>query len=307
MGSDDFSVPSLEEVARENEILAVVTRPDRPKGRGLRVQPSPVKLAAEAMGIRVLEPDDPNDPGFLRILQEMEPELVVVVSYGHILKPDLLRIPKKGCVNLHPSLLPLYRGAAPIERAIMEGEEETGITTFFMDEGMDTGDIILQERIRIIPEEDAGSLRRRLAKEGARLLLRSLRLIEKGEAPRVPQEDRIATYAPKIRKEEGDLDWSLPARKIKDMVRALGDWPGVRTWIGGVEIKLMKVRVVECPPGNGQPPGTILKVGEEGWVVAAGDGCILVEEILPSGRRRMRAEEYARGHEVRPGMRLERR
>mgnify|MGYP003878979343 CR=1 FL=1 len=307
MGSDEFAIPSLKTVADEHELLAVVTQPDRPRGRGLKPKPTPVKSAAEEMGIKVLEPENPNDQGFLETIRGIGPELIVVVSYGHILKADLLNLPPMGCVNLHPSLLPKYRGAAPIERAIMNGEEETGITTFFMDEGMDTGDIILQEKVRIHDDDDATSLKRRLAELGSGILSRTLRLIEEGRAPRIPQDHTMATYAPKIRKEEGDLDWSLPAKRISNMVRALGDWPGVRTWIDGVEMKLLKVEPMECEDWKGLVPGTILEKRKDGWVVATGCGCILVKEVHPLGKRRMTADEYARGHNIQAGMRFERR
>lgn len=305
MGSPEFAVPSLEAVLEEGHAVAhVVTQPDKARARGRRLAPTPVREFAESRGLRVLTPQTLKDGRILATLREAAPDVIVVVAYGLLLPPEVLAIPKHGCVNVHASLLPRYRGAAPIERAIMEGERVTGVTTMYMAEGWDTGDIILQEEVAIGEDVAAGELRKELAEKGARLLARTLALIESGEAPRVRQNEAGATHAPRVKPEEFEIDWSQPARTIHNLVRAGNPKPGAFTRLEGAIFKIYKGRpVCEAPDVTGAcgPPGTVCERLPEGILVKTGDGFYLAMEVQAEGGRRMPAADYLRGHPVTPG------
>jgi len=307
MGSPDFAVPSLDAVlSAGHTVPCVFTQPDKPRVRGRRPLPTPVKAFAESRGIAVFTPETLKDEAALEVLRKAAPDAIVVVAYGLLLPPEVLRLPRHGCVNVHASLLPKYRGAAPIERAIMAGERMTGVTTMFMTEGWDTGDIILQEEVPIGENTTAGELRETLSIKGADLLRRTLELIETQGAPRVPQDESAATYAPRIRPDEFAIDWVLPAKVIHNLVRAASPKPGAVTRVSGKLLKVFRGRLADALSPelaiDGAPPGAVLGVAPGGeLIVKTGEGMYLISEVQAEGGRRMSASEYLRGHPVKPG------
>jgi methionyl-tRNA formyltransferase len=305
MGTAPFAVPSLEAlVSAGHEVAAAVTQPDRPQGRGLASRASPVKIWAAERGLPVLQPEKARDPVFVQALTALEPELIVVVAYGQILKPAVLEIPPLGCVNVHGSLLPELRGAAPIQWAILRGFRETGVTTMFMDPGMDTGDIILQAREPIRPEDTAGDLAARLAPLGADLLVETVARIAAGDAPRAPQDHDRATYAPLLSREDGAISWEGDAESIRNRIHGCNPAPGAYA-VGpdGRGVKIWRAQVVaEALPSGA--PGEILRVEERGVVVACGQGLIRLIEVQPESRPRQQAAAYARGYRLAAGARF---
>lgn len=306
MGTPEFAVPSLDALLRSpHEVVGVVTQPDRPKGRGHALAASPVKQVCQREGIPFLQPTKMKDPGFLQALQAWKPDLIAVAAFGRILPPAILALPPKGCINVHGSLLPKYRGAGPIQWAIINGEPETGITTMLMDEGMDTGAMLLQESVPIGPEETAGSLSVKLGDVGARLLLETLRRMEEGTLTPRPQDYSQATMAPLLKKEDGLIDWTMPAKKIADRVRGLTPWPGAFTFAGDERWTLRRVAAAERsagtePPGTG--PGTVVETGKQRLLVATGDGLLEILELQPANSRQMTATQYLAGHRHLPGL-----
>ena len=307
MGTPDFAVPSLEAlVSRGHEVACVVTQPDRPRGRKLVLTPPPVKGAALVRGLRVLQPKKASSPDFLEELAAIGPDLIAVVAYGKILKRKLLDIPPLGCVNVHASLLPKYRGASPIQHAIIEGETKTGVTTMLIDEGMDTGDILLQREVTIEDDGTSLTLWKRLSEVGAELLVETVGLIASGSAEPVKQEDSLATYAPMLKKEDGVIEWSRPAREIRNRIRGMQPWPGAYTYwtLKGSKI-MLKLLSAKVLPGPSSEPGRVLDAGEKGLIVATGEGALLVERLQAEGSRPMEAGEFLRGHRIRPGEKLD--
>lgn len=311
LGNGDFGVPALRALARSgHEVVSVVTRPDRSAGRGRRPAPTPVKAEALQLDIPVLEIADLKASDTADSLAALEAELWVVVAFP-IIPAALLEIPPRGTVNLHASLLPLYRGAAPVQWALIRGEEVTGLTTFFIDAGVDTGGICLQREVAIEPGENAGELSGRLSTIGADLMLETVDRIEEGTAPRVPQEPALATPAPKLAKGDGELDWEVPARDLVNMIRGLNPWPGSFTFLHGERILVLRAAVVpesEIPWGSGEipAPGVIGGFLEEGTpVVAAGDGKgVALTELQREGRRPAPGAEVARGMRCEEGDRF---
>ena len=300
MGTPDFAVASLKALKEAgHEIAAVVTRPDRPRGRGKINTPSPVKETALALGIPVLQPLRIKDPEFIETLRAFAPEVVIVVAFGQILPPEILSLPPYGCINVHASLLPKYRGAAPIHRAVINGEKETGVTTMYMDEGMDTGDMILKESIPIHEEDTVGIVHDRLALVGSRLLVETLRLISLGQAPRIPQNGE-PSYAPPLKAEDEIICWDRPAREIYNLVRGMNPWPGARTTLQGKVLKLWRTSCVEsgCP---GAKPGEDAATGPEGILVGTGRGMLRILELQLQGGRRMEAAAFLRGKPIPKG------
>jgi methionyl-tRNA formyltransferase len=303
-GTPEFAVPSLDAVLALGEVVGVVTRADKPRGRGLHVEPPPVARAANEYALEVLQPASLRDPAVVARLRALEPDIGVLVAYGRLVPPDVLAVPPRGIVNVHPSLLPRYRGAAPIARAIAAGETETGVTILYLSEELDAGDVILQKRVPIAPDDTTGTLTARLAEEGAGLLTEALRLIEAGRAPRHPQDPSRATPAPRLRREEGEVDWRRPAAAIVNLVRACDPWPGAFTYAQDQELKIWRARA----PGGGPAPGTAGTVAQvpdaDGapLVVAAADGPVHVFEVQPAGGRRMSAAAYARGRRLEAGL-----
>ena len=280
----------------------MVTNPDRAAGRGRRLRPPPVKTAAAALGLPVLQPESPRDPDLAAELRALAPDVLAVVAYS-ILPSHLLRAPRLGSVNVHPSLLPAYRGAAPIVWALFDGCTETGVTTFLLSRRVDAGDILLQERVAIGGDETAGELEARLAEDGARLLLRSLDGLEEGSLHPRPQAGEGVSRAPKLTREDGRIDWAWPAERVRTRVRGANPVPGAFTeWSGGV-LKVHRVELAE--PAGGIPPGEALQVGPDaGVVVACADGAVRLTEVQPAGRPRMSGGAFARGYPLRPGDRL---
>ena len=302
MGTSDFAVPCLKSLAQAHQVEAVFTQPDRPKGRGMKLQPTPVKAAAMDLNIPVHQPIKVRDPESLAVLQELKPDCIVVVSYGQILPKAILELPDLGCINVHASLLPAYRGAAPIHWAILNGETETGITTMYMDIGLDTGDMILKSRCPITPEVTVGELHDALALQGADLLLETLALLEEGKAPRTPQDVNAGTYAPMIGRELSEIDWSWDAGKICNRVRGLDPWPSAHSALDGTRFKLFKPAYVAMK--HDKEPGTILEVKPEGILIAAGSDAVLVREIQGDGSKRMPVAAYILGRTIATGARF---
>ncbi len=301
MGTPGFCLPALEALVKsEREVAAVVTRPDRPKGRGQVLSPPPVKQMAENYGIPVYQPENLRDPAFLDLLTSLHPDFIIVVAYGKILPPAILKIPRLGCINLHASLLPKYRGASPVQWAILNGEKVTGLTTMRMDEGMDTGDILLQTMVRIDPEDTAGVLSDRLAWVGSGFLIKTLDELEtSGITPR-PQNAAEATTIPPLKKEDGLIRWEEDAHRVFNRIRAMDPRPGAYTYYKGEKLGILKGEVLD-KPFTGKRPGEIVDVKHDFFVAAAGHGGLRIREIQPAGKRRMAVSDYLRGNEIDKG------
>jgi methionyl-tRNA formyltransferase len=301
MGTPELARVSLEALLAERsfQIVGVVTQPDRPSGRDLKVTPSPVKTLALNRGVRVLQPERARDALFIEELRQWQPQLIVVAAYGQILPKAILEVPQHGCINVHTSLLPRYRGAAPIQWAILNGDAETGVTIMRMDEGMDTGPIISRQSTPISPEDDGQTLRDRLAKVGAELLVRTIPDYVSGKLKPVPQPSEGMSYAKKIKKEDGLIDWTQSARVIWNRVRGLAPWPGAFTRLPGTN-ELLKIWDARVAPGAGAP-GSILLANKEGIVVACGEAALQIRSLQRAGGRRLSAQEFLAGNTLRVG------
>ncbi len=297
MGTPDFAVPSLQTLARAGyKPVAVVTAPDKPRGRGQKVSMTPVKEAALQLGIaEILQPASVKDPGFAEEVAKLEADLLVVVAF-RILPPDVFTAARLGAFNLHGSLLPKYRGAAPINRAVMAGERETGVTTFFLERKVDTGNVILQRSMSIGPDETAGEVHDRMMLLGADAVLETVRLIESGSVQAAHQDDARATPAPKIFREDAEVDWRLPAETVHNHIRGLSPHPAAWTTLGGDLLKVYRSRLAS---GAGAP-GTVLEAGER-LVVACGSGAVMLTEVQAEGRRALGAGDFLRGHPIAAG------
>lgn len=301
MGTPELAVPSLEALIEAgHEVAAVVTQPDRPRGRGGRVAASPVKAAAEARGIPVLQPARVRESGFIEAFRGLDPEVAVVIAFGQILPQALLDIPKFGCINIHASLLPRYRGAAPINWAIANGESETGLTTMRMDAGMDTGPTYLMATTPIGFGDDAVTLAARLSRMAGPLIVETLRQVTGGLEP-APQDDAAATMAPLLKREHGVIDWNTPAAAVCNRVRAFVPWPGSTTTYRGEPWKVTRARVGESPARN-EPPGRILRVDGDSILVAAGEGSVRILALQVAGKRAMAVRDFLNGHPVERGV-----
>ena len=298
MGTPDFAVPSLKAlVAAGHEIVGVFTQPDKPKNRGMKLQPTPVKEYALTVGLPIYQPASLKGGEALAVLRELAPELIVVAAYGKILPEEILTLPPLGCVNVHSSLLPKYRGAAPINWAILNGEEETGVTIMYMAKGLDTGDIISQEKTPIDINEDAQSLRDRLADIGAKLLARTLTELAAGTAGRTVQDDSLSCYASMLSREQSPMDWNRTARQLHDQVRGLAPWPSATAEIDGVRCKIWKTTLTG--ESTGRAPGTVVQADKKALKVACGDGQVLrIDELQPDGKKRMAATAFLLGHPI---------
>ena len=299
MGTPDFAVPSLEALlGAGHTVCGVFTQPDKPKNRGMKLQPTPVKECALSHGIPVFQPVKLRDGTALEQIRALAPELIVVAAYGRILPQDILDCPPKGCINVHSSLLPRYRGAAPINWAILNGDGETGVTIMHMAAALDAGDIIAQASAPIGPDETAPELTARLAELGGALLAETVARIEAGTAERIPQEEEQATLAPMLGKELSPLDFSRSAQALHDQVRGLIPWPAATARVGGVRCKIF---ATAAERGSGGP-GTVLEAGKNGILIACGgDTALRILELQPDGGKRMRAADYLRGHPVEAG------
>lgn len=305
MGTPEISATCLSKLIEDGHgISAVITREDKPRGRGNVMTPTPVKLLAEQHGIPVYTPSTLRDEAFAELLKKHEPEIIVVVAYGKILPPCVIEYPKYGCINLHVSLLPKYRGAAPMQRAIMEGESETGVTVMHMAEGLDTGDIISVEKFPILPEDDFEAIHDRSAEVGGRLLSDTIEKIANGEAERIPQDDSLASYAKKVEKEDCKVDFTLSAQKLDCVIRGVTPIPGAFAYHNGKMLKINKARPVE---GKGRP-GEVIDLSDkgEGYVtVACGEGALRITVLIPEGKGKMTAGDFVRGRKISLGDILE--
>ncbi len=310
MGTPDFAVSTLEGIINSNhKIIAVVTQPDRPKGRGREILPSPVKVVAEANKIDVLQPEKVKEPDFIKKISEYNPDCIVVVAFGQILPKDILNLPRYGCINLHASLLPKYRGSAPINWALIKGEKKTGVTSMFMDEGMDTGDILIQREIEIKEDDNAGTIHDKLSQMGSDIILETLDGIEKETISRIKQDASIATYAPKLKKEDCLIDWSIGAKEIVDRIRGLTPAPGAYTSYNGKRFKITNadykiqdsrfkiqdLKLAACKNGE------VFEVNRNGIKVICSNGVVIIKNLQPEGKRVMSAGEFISGHAIRAG------
>ena len=299
MGTPDFALPTLQQLYEsDHHVLAVVTQPDRPKGRNRKPAPSPVKQFAMEHGFPVLQPETIT-PDLIKVLGDLEPDFIIVVAFGQILQKDLLTLPRHFCINLHSSLLPKYRGAAPINWAIINGDKETGVTTMKMDAGLDTGDTLLSWKTPIRDEDDAQSLHDTLARKGAGLVLKTLQQLEEKSLQPVPQDSSLASYAPKLKKEDGLINWSKNAVEIHNQIRGLEPWPGAYTFFKSKRLRICKTEIV--PGGPGDQPGKIARVSDHGIEVGTSNGRIIVTQLQPEGKKRMASKSFLAGHKINPG------
>lgn len=312
MGTPEIAAVILNDmIAAGDEIAAVVTQPDKPKGRGHEMSCSAVKQAALAHGLTVYQPLKVKEEEFLSEMERIAPELIVVAAFGQLLPKRLLDIPAYGCINVHASLLPKYRGASPIQHAILNGESESGVTIQYMAEGLDTGDMITKEIVPIAPDETGGSLHDKLAAAGCAALRRAIGQIAAGTAVRTPQDDAQATYVGMLKKEMGRLDFTQPAAVLERRVRGLNPWPSAYTGLSGKILKIWSCEVLELSAREKQTAkenawscGTILAVGKDFFTVLTGEGALAVKELQLEGKRRMTAEEFLRGYTLTPGLLL---
>ncbi len=296
MGTPDFSVPALKELAKHHEIAAVVTQQDRPKGRGHKMQYTPVKEAALELDVPVYQPQKVKDAEFVEILKDINPDAIVVIAFGQILSKEILDLPKYGCINVHASLLPKYRGAAPIQWAVIDGEEVSGVTTMYMGEGLDTGDIIDTTVITLDEKETGGSLFDKLAIEGSKLIVKTLDELEKGTATRTPQDESKSTYAGKITKELGNIDFAKSAKEIECLIRGLNPWPSAYTKLGDKNIKIWDASVLNVAVDK--EPGTIIGTEKNAICVATGNGILKIHELQLEGKKRMDVTAFLNGYQL---------
>lgn len=296
MGTPEFAVPVLEAlICSRHEVALVVTQPDKPKGRGKAMQFPPVKECAISHNIDVIQPSRLRDEGVLEKLAEYKPDLIAVVAFGQILPKSVLELPKYGCINVHASLLPKYRGAGPIQWAVINGEAQSGVTTMFMSKGLDKGDMLLKETVDLAPDETGDTLHDKLSCIGGPLLLRTIDELESGSLKRIPQSDEESSYAPMLEKSMGDIRWDSEAVKIERLVRGLNPWPSAYTRINGKTVKLWSCEVI---PYSGGIPGEIMEASKDRLIIKAKDDAILVHELQPEGKKRMSAAAYLRGNQV---------
>ena len=297
MGTPEFSVPTLQQLHKStHNIQLVITQPDRPKGRGRESMPSPVKLFALEEGIPIFQPEKCSAPDVENILRGYDTDVFVVVAFGQILSENLLLLPRNFCINLHSSLLPKYRGAAPINWAIINGETETGVTTMKMDSGLDTGDILLTHKVSITPSDDAKSLHDTLALKGSNLMLDTLQKLESGTLKSIRQKSGHSTYAPKLKKEDGLIDWNQSAYKIHNRVRGLLPWPGAYSFFGSKRFKICKTEIKTTSDLN--QPGIIVRLSDIGIEVGTADGIIIITELQPEGKKRMHVRNFLSGYKL---------
>lgn len=300
MGTPDFAVGTLEAIIEAgHEVALVVTQPDKPKGRGKVMQCSPVKECALAHNLPIFQPKKIRENENVEYVRSFNPDIIIVVAFGQILSKDILDMPKYGCVNVHASLLPKYRGSAPIQWAVINGDEITGVTTMRLDEGVDTGDMIAKRQVRLDSDETGGSLFDKLAMTGAELCVETMKMIEEGTAVYTPQNNEESTHVGKISKELGFIDWERSAVEIERLIRGLNPWPSAFTNLGGKTFKIWKATVL--PEVNEYGPGCIYKVTKDSMCVQTGDGALSLEEVQLEGKKRMEIDAFLRGNAVEEG------
>jgi methionyl-tRNA formyltransferase len=299
MGTPAFALPALRVLHEQNyPIVGVVSQPDRPKGRGLKEVAPPVKILAQEFGLPVYQPEKVKDPSFMELLAMLKPEMIVVAAFGQILPKTVIDYPPMQCLNIHPSLLPKYRGAAPLNWQIIRGETKTGVTIMLMDEGMDSGDILLQEETLLRMDETYGDLHDRLAQFGASLLIKTIEQVIAGAAQRKPQDTSGVTFAPLLKKETGKIDWRNPVFDIVNLIRGLSPSPAAYTSMDGLSLKIFTAVAKHC--NVDQSPGTIGAVCTDGLSVAASDGHVILKDVQLAGKKRMLISDFLRGHRLKP-------
>lgn len=304
MGTPDFSVPTLKTLIRsKHQVVGVVSQPDRPKGRGKQLQPTEVKEVALKHNIPVYQPARVREEGFAETIKALEVDIAVVIAFGQILPKAFLDIPKFGCINIHASLLPQYRGAGPIQRSIINGDAVTGVTTMYMDVGMDTGDMLLKEEVLLDEKETGGSLFDKLSRVGGTLVLKTLAALEDGTLKRTPQDHAAATYAPMLDKKLGNIDWKMSAEEIERLVRGLNPWPSAYTYMNGKMLKIWEADVVDLQDKTIES-GTVAVVGSESFIIKCGKKGLLIKSLQVQGKKRMATNDFLRGYSVEPGTRL---
>lgn len=317
MGTPDFAVGALEAILQAgHQVAAVVTQPDKPKGRGKEIQMTPVKACAVSHGIPVFQPVKVKEKEAVETLREYNADIFVVAAFGQILSEEILSIPKYGCVNIHASLLPRYRGAGPIQWAIINGEEKSGVTIMQMDKGLDTGDMLLKEEVAIEPKETGDSLHDKLAEAGARLIVEALAKLERGELVPEKQKEEESCYAKRLQKSMGRIDWQQSAKKLDCLIRGLLSWPGAYTVLRGKNLKIWEVEAIEepenVPEGMALPaelshamPGIVVGVEREAFYVKTGEGILKILAVQPEGKKRMPVREFLLGYQVKAGEQLQ--
>ncbi len=304
MGTPEFALPSLDLLhLSAHSIEALVAPPDKPFGRGRKIRYAPTKQWAQRQSIKLVQPDDLNEVKFIKAIRALQPDLIITVAFGRILSSELLRLPFLGCINLHASYLPAYRGAAPIHRAIIEGATHSGASIIFMTDELDAGDIIIQEKEPISNYDTAGMLHDRLALRGASLLLKAINALAGGSVDAIPQDHALATYAPPLAPEDERINWKMSAQQIYNQIRGLNPWPGAYTTYEDKRIKVWKAAVpsVSAEHPGGQVPGTILAVGDNSLTVAAGEGSLTLLDLQPAGKKPMDAGSFCCGYRIEPG------
>ena len=303
MGTPEFALPTLRKIYNSSHsIISVVTQPDRPKGRGQIKVASTIKNFAIENNIPLLQPANVNAENFIQLLLEKRPDYIIVVAFGQILREALLKVPKQFCINLHSSLLPKYRGAAPINRAILNGDVRSGVTTMIMDKGMDTGDILLIRETSIEKDDDAQSLHDKLAEQGGKLVLETLARLEKNNLLPTPQDSDLASYAPKLKKEESLIDWKMAANNILNKIRGLTPWPGTHTLFNGKRLCILKSEVIKGKPSD--RPGYIEHITNSGIEVGTGEKRLKITELKPEGKKAMPVKSFLSGYKINPGDKL---
>lgn len=303
MGTPDFAVEPLEAIIKAGyEVAAVVTQPDKQKGRGKEVKMTPVKECALRHGIPVFQPVKIKEPEAVAELEKYQADLFVVAAFGQLLSEEILNMPEYGCINIHASLLPAYRGAAPIQWAVLNGEKESGVTIMQMDKGLDTGDMLLKRSVELSPKETGDSLHDKLMRLGAELIVEALPKLEKGELVPEKQKDELSSYAKKLTKAMGQIDWSKDAVSLERWIRGLNSWPSAYTFFGGKTLKIWEAQVTEENGAQKAEPGQVVSVSKEGFTVACGQGALQILSLQLEGKKRVSTREFLLGYQVEPGM-----
>ena len=303
MGTPDFAVEPLEAIIKAGyEVAAVVTQPDKQKGRGKEVKMTPVKECALRHGIPVFQPVKIKEPEAVAELEKYQADLFVVAAFGQLLSEEILNMPEYGCINIHASLLPAYRGAAPIQWAVLNGEKESGVTIMQMDKGLDTGDMLLKRSVELSPKETGDSLHDKLMHLGAELIVEALPKLEKGELVPEKQKDELSSYAKKLTKAMGQIDWSKDAVSLERWIRGLNSWPSAYTFFGGKTLKIWEAQVTEENGAQKAEPGQVISVSKEGFTVACGQGALQILSLQLEGKKRVSTREFLLGYQVEPGM-----
>ena len=303
MGTPDFAVEPLEAIIKAGyEVAAVVTQPDKQKGRGKEVKMTPVKVCALRHGIPVFQPVKIKEPEAVAELEKYQADLFVVAAFGQLLSEEILNMPEYGCINIHASLLPAYRGAAPIQWAVLNGEKESGVTIMQMDKGLDTGDMLLKRSVELSPKETGDSLHDKLMRLGAELIVEALPKLEKGELVPEKQKDELSSYAKKLTKAMGQIDWSKDAVSLERWIRGLNSWPSAYTFFGGKTLKIWEAQVTEENGAQKAEPGQVVSVSRESFTVACGQGALQILSLQLEGKKRVLTREFLLGYQVEPGM-----